>query len=144
MIFNKFSRHHCQGALNTVGRYLVNMTRAQQDVAKTTVKPTTLAADSIPDALLTLTKNVLGENVTHTIEPLIKRVSVDETPLLAGEVKPLRLKQTRAELQLEVRTETLVYDTSTEASALTTTIAEQTAWTAQNTSGVSVVPGNTI
>lgn len=128
-----------------MGRYLVNMTRAQQDVSKTTVKPTTLAADSIPDALLTLTKNVLDENVTQNIEPLIKRVSVDETPLLAGEVRPLRLKQTRAELQqqLEVRTEALVHETSSEASALTTPVTEQTAWTAQNTSGVSVVPGNT-
>lgn len=33
----------------------------------------------MPDAILTLTKNVLGQNMTRTIEPLIKRVSIVET-----------------------------------------------------------------
>lgn len=33
-------------------------------------------ATSVPDAILTLTKNVLGQNMTKTIEPLIKRVGM--------------------------------------------------------------------
>lgn len=36
----------------------------------------TMDATSVPDALLTLTKNVLGQNMTKTIEPLIKRVGM--------------------------------------------------------------------
>lgn len=36
--------------------------------------------DSVPDAILTITKNVLGPNVTKTIEPLIKR-RIGDTPL---------------------------------------------------------------
>jgi len=32
--------------------------------------------DNVPDAILTLTKTVLGQNVTKTIEPLIKRVGL--------------------------------------------------------------------
>lgn len=37
-------------------------------------------APSVPDAILTLTKNVLGQNMTKTIEPLIKRVGIDANP----------------------------------------------------------------
>lgn len=37
------------------------------------------SAENVPDAILTLTKNVLGQNMTKTIEPLIKRVSIVET-----------------------------------------------------------------
>lgn len=36
----------------------------------------TSTKQSVPDALLTITKNVLGQNMTKTIEPLIKRVGV--------------------------------------------------------------------
>lgn len=45
------------------------MTRGQ-DASSASVA----GSDSVPDAILTLTKNVLGQNVTKTIEPLIKRV----------------------------------------------------------------------
>lgn len=38
----------------------------------------TSTTQSIPDALLTITNNVLGENVTKTIEPLIKRVGISQ------------------------------------------------------------------
>lgn len=62
------------GALNTVGRYIVNMTRGQE-ASITNNNP----SDNIPDAILTLTKNVLGQNVTKTIEPMIKRIGVVET-----------------------------------------------------------------
>lgn len=51
------------GALNTVGRYLVNMTRSG-DGAK--------ASQEVPNALYTISKNVLGRNVTDTIAPLVR------------------------------------------------------------------------
>lgn len=98
------------GALNTVGSFLVNITRGANgdqhhrgdmhlisssmlSPAITTTKlPSNSAVfdelldsevvvssstqQSVPDAILTLTKNVLGQNMTKTIEPLIKRVGV--------------------------------------------------------------------
>uniref|UniRef100_A0A336MTC0 CSON006469 protein n=1 Tax=Culicoides sonorensis TaxID=179676 RepID=A0A336MTC0_CULSO len=78
--FNKISE--TLGALNTVGRLIVNMTRGQSvSITNNNVQP----SDSVPDAILTLTKNVLGQNVTKTIEPLIKRVG-GET--VASQSKP--------------------------------------------------------
>lgn len=63
------------GALNTVGRYIVNMTRGQE-TSITNHNP----SENVPNAILTLTKNVLGQNVTKTmVEPVIKRFSVVET-----------------------------------------------------------------
>ncbi|XP_066152855.1 proclotting enzyme isoform X2 [Euwallacea fornicatus] len=60
------------GALNTVGRYLVNMTRSGEG-AKVT--------QDVPNALYTISKNVLGRNVTDTIAPLVR----EALPLPAGE-----------------------------------------------------------
>lgn len=150
------------GALNTVGRYLVNMTRADSDSAfqpeeeegdvdedeeededdeddsdegsffdfvtgdddddeedeqkekrkrkrksKPQVKPkvtttTTETAvleqrnDNVPEAILTLTSNVLGKNLTKTIEPLIKRVTmggdVDQKDAIVETEEKKRLK----------------------------------------------------
>lgn len=96
------------GALNTVGSFLVNITRGANGdqhhrgdmhlisssmlspAMATTKLPSHSAViselldeevvissstqQSVPDAILTLTKNVLGQNMTKTIEPLIKRV----------------------------------------------------------------------
>jgi serine protease 56 len=62
------------GALNTVGRYIVNMTRGKE-ASITNHNP----SENVPDAILTLTKNVLGQNVTKTIEPMIKRIGIVET-----------------------------------------------------------------
>lgn len=63
------------GALNTVGRYIVNMTRGQE-TSITNHNP----SENVPNAILTLTKNVLGQNVTkNMVEPVIKRFSVVET-----------------------------------------------------------------
>lgn len=67
--------HFQSGALNTVGRYIVNMTRGGQEQSITNHNP----SENVPNAILTLTKNVLGQNVTKTIEPMIKRFSVVET-----------------------------------------------------------------
>lgn len=52
------------GALNTVGRYLVNMTRGTKDNAP--------LSDEVPSAIYTISKNVLGRNVTDTIAPLVR------------------------------------------------------------------------
>ncbi|GJQ68049.1 putative trypsin-like serine protease [Trypoxylus dichotomus] len=50
------------GALNTVGRYLVNMTRGEGPGIP----------EDIPDAIYTLSEKVLGRNVTDTIAPLVR------------------------------------------------------------------------
>ncbi|KAJ8913190.1 hypothetical protein NQ315_009027, partial [Exocentrus adspersus] len=62
------------GALNTVGKYLVNMTRGGGD-ANNKISP------DVPSALYTLSKNVLGRNVTDTIAPLVREalpISIEE------------------------------------------------------------------
>lgn len=51
------------GALNTVGRYIVNMTRGVD------TEPLT---GEVPSAIYTLSKNVLGRNVTDTIAPFVR------------------------------------------------------------------------
>ncbi|KAG5893087.1 hypothetical protein JTB14_029482 [Gonioctena quinquepunctata] len=53
------------GALNTVGRYLVNMTRAGGE-SNNNLSP------EVPSALYTISKNVLGRNVTDTIAPFVR------------------------------------------------------------------------
>lgn len=61
------------------------MTRGGQETSITNNNP----SENVPNAILTLTKNVLGQNVTKTIEPMIKRFSVVETrddPSLLDEV----------------------------------------------------------
>lgn len=96
------------GALNTVGSFFLNMTRGEQHnrgdmqlissssssmKVENTKKPATTDKNSVfsidlptttqqsmSDAVLTLTKTVLGQNVTKTIEPLIKRVGLSEQP----------------------------------------------------------------
>ncbi|CRK97689.1 CLUMA_CG011069, isoform A [Clunio marinus] len=72
LAFSKISE--TLGALNTVGRYIVNMTRGNE-ASITNNNP----SENVPDAILTLTKNVLGQNMTKTIEPMIKRIGVVET-----------------------------------------------------------------
>lgn len=58
-----------------MGRYIVNMTRGGQETSITNHNP----SENVPNAILTLTKNVLGQNVTNVVEPMIKRFSVVET-----------------------------------------------------------------
>lgn len=53
------------GAINTVGRYLVNMTRSGVDGYNK-------ISEEVPSAIYTITKNVLGRNVTDTIAPLVR------------------------------------------------------------------------
>lgn len=64
----------------------MNMTRGQE-ASITNNNP----SENVPDAILTLTKNVLGQNVTKSIEPMIKRIGVVETrddPSLLSTVSP--------------------------------------------------------
>ncbi|XP_069669843.1 uncharacterized protein [Periplaneta americana] len=49
------------GAINTVGRYLVNITRGADR-----------ENEELPGAIYTISKNVLGRNVTDTIAPLVR------------------------------------------------------------------------
>lgn len=53
------------GAINTVGRYLVNMTRGGGESYNK-------ISEEVPSAIYTITKNVLGRNVTDTIAPLVR------------------------------------------------------------------------
>lgn len=53
------------GAINTVGRYLVNMTRGGGEGYNK-------ISEEVPSAIYTITKNVLGRNVTDTIAPLVR------------------------------------------------------------------------
>lgn len=85
-----------------MGRYIVNMTRGQE-ASITNNNP----SENVPDAILTLTKNVLGQNVTKTIEPMIKRIGVVETrddpELLSSTLSPsneLLLNATTSSLQM--------------------------------------------
>ncbi|XP_021921122.1 proclotting enzyme-like isoform X2 [Zootermopsis nevadensis] len=54
------------GALNTVGRYLVNMTRGADTEGE---EP---QGGDLSGAIYTISKNVLGPNVTETIAPLVR------------------------------------------------------------------------
>lgn len=67
-------------------------------------------SQNVPDAILTLTKNVLGSNVTKTIEPMIKRIGVVETrddPALTTTLSPpsseLLLNATSSVLSLDAK-----------------------------------------
>lgn len=53
------------GAINTVGKYIVNMTRG---VGASNEK----FPEDVPGAIYTISKNVLGRNVTDTIAPLVR------------------------------------------------------------------------
>ncbi|XP_014241309.1 proclotting enzyme-like [Cimex lectularius] len=56
------------GAINTVGRYLVNYTRSEPTVAPLPERGT----EDLPGAIYTISKNVFGRNVTDSIAPLVR------------------------------------------------------------------------
>ncbi|CAD7092767.1 unnamed protein product [Hermetia illucens] len=108
--FNKISE--TLGALNTVGHFLVDMTRGQT--------PTHSAdnSSSVPDAILTLTKTVLGQNVTKTVEPLIKkRIGTEEESTTALiEVKKKKKKKNKVKKDTHtILTTSTTTTTTTEA-----------------------------
>lgn len=56
------------GALNTVGSYIVNMTRG--------VENSDNPPKELPSAIYTISKNILGRNVTDSIAPLVRGVAL--------------------------------------------------------------------
>ncbi|XP_033327098.2 proclotting enzyme [Megalopta genalis] len=56
------------GALNTVGSYIVNMTRG--------VENSNYPPKELPSAIYTISKNILGRNVTDSIAPLVRGVAL--------------------------------------------------------------------
>lgn len=59
------------GALNTVGSYIVNMTRGVD---------TSDTPKELPSAIYTISKNILGRNVTDSIAPLVRGVGLPLKP----------------------------------------------------------------
>ncbi|PSN41985.1 hypothetical protein C0J52_10527 [Blattella germanica] len=57
------------GAINTLGKYLVNVTRTGE-ILPSGKDP--LRNQELPGALYTISKNVLGRNVTDTIAPIVR------------------------------------------------------------------------
>nr|CAD7458760.1 unnamed protein product [Timema tahoe] len=79
------------GAINTVGRYLVNFTRGGRielddgdrvDTPEASPRPN----EDLPGALYTISKNVLGRNVTDTIAPLVREALPPLVTLSSGKV----------------------------------------------------------
>lgn len=75
------------GALNTVGRYIVNMTRG--------VDSDRGLSDEVPSAIYTLSKNVLGRNVTDTIAPFVREALPNVIPPTAT-IKPTEAPNSRS------------------------------------------------
>lgn len=94
------------GALNTVGRYIVNMTRGGQDPeydpnVDSDADLIERRTESVPNAILTLTKNVLGERVEKTIvEPIMKTVA--PTLPVAEEITTKKITKKEVEQKKEV------------------------------------------
>lgn len=65
------------GAINTVGRFLVNMTRSyNEDSSEEEEEPDEKIeqpSEDVPGAIYTISKNVLGRNVTDTIAPIVRQ-----------------------------------------------------------------------
>lgn len=55
------------GALNTVGSFIVNMTRGVESSDP---------PQGLPSAIYTISKNILGRNVTDSIAPLVRGVTL--------------------------------------------------------------------
>ncbi|XP_048505575.1 proclotting enzyme isoform X2 [Athalia rosae] len=75
------------GALNTVGNYIVNMTRG--------VESSDNPPKELPSALYTISKNILGRNVTDSIAPLVRGVTM---PTRLGSSSTTHLEQSNEEL----------------------------------------------
>nr|XP_022901342.1 proclotting enzyme isoform X1 [Onthophagus taurus] len=87
------------GALNTIGQYIVNVTRDSKNISN--------IPKDVPNAIYTLSKNVLGRNITDTIAPFV------------GE------QQIRREID-EVTPPSYVYKTTTESNLQTCTTPDGT------------------
>ncbi|XP_055544943.1 uncharacterized protein LOC129730018 isoform X2 [Wyeomyia smithii] len=116
-VFNKIS--NTLGALNTVGRYIVNITKGQEPTAVANTVSKDTPKETIPNAILTLTKTVLGPNVTKTIEPLIKRVGVAEVETTVSPVTTLTTETITT--QVAVTEEPLLVQKKEDVTAVTAT-----------------------
>ncbi|XP_029723393.2 uncharacterized protein LOC109407483 [Aedes albopictus] len=102
--FNKISQ--TLGALNTVGRYIVNITKGQEPAPVNSVNQD--QKENVPNAILTLTKTMLGPNVTKTIEPLIKRVGGPEVESTVSPVDAFTTTESTTTTELTTSTTEVV------------------------------------
>ncbi|XP_011500167.1 PREDICTED: proclotting enzyme-like [Ceratosolen solmsi marchali] len=106
------------GALNTVGSYIVNMTRGvdSSDPPK-----------ELPSALYTISKNILGRNVTDSIAPLVRGVTLPLRPVnlvQVSSVTPEASTSTVAQIQTSSRPNTEIPVVQSTTSPGTTVAAE--------------------
>lgn len=114
----------------------MNMTRGQ-DASSASVA----GSDSVPDAILTLTKNVLGQNVTKTIEPLIKRAdsgSDNQASIIADKKKRKRDSNKKEHLLDSYAT---TADLAVSASSFATEKTSEATSANEGVSTKDVVPG---
>ncbi|KAF5300958.1 hypothetical protein FQA39_LY10928 [Lamprigera yunnana] len=79
------------GAINTVGRYIINMTRGVED---------STFQEDVPSAVYTISKNILGRNVTETIKPLVSPLV---SPLVRETHSTVYQKPTSDEIEINPR-----------------------------------------
>lgn len=118
----------------------MNMTRGQ-DVSGGNGgnQPASGSADSIPDAILTLTKNVLGQNVTKSIEPLIKRVGDNDHGIVGDHHRRKKKRDHSTKKESVQLTSTMAHKDST----VSPTIAmETTSNTPNGFHQAAIEPGN--
>ncbi|XP_011644151.1 proclotting enzyme [Pogonomyrmex barbatus] len=103
------------GALNTVGNYIVNMTRG--------VEISNYPPKELPSALYTISKNILGRNVTDSIAPLVRGVALPlrQTIVSSTTQAPLNQQQQQPQQQQQQAIEELANrDKESAPSACTT------------------------
>ncbi|XP_063984761.1 proclotting enzyme-like isoform X2 [Diachasmimorpha longicaudata] len=96
------------GALNTVGSYIVNMTRGVDSESP---------PKELPSAIYTISKNILGRNVTDSIAPLVRGVTLPLRPSATSAAAP--------EAQSTTTVETVI-NRDKEAASSTCTTSEGT------------------
>ncbi|KOC68954.1 Proclotting enzyme [Habropoda laboriosa] len=76
------------GALNTVGSYIVNMTRGMEN--------SSYPPKELPSAIYTISKNILGRNVTESIAPLVRGVGLPLRASPIGDSSSLEIEKESA------------------------------------------------
>ncbi|XP_018403554.1 PREDICTED: proclotting enzyme-like [Cyphomyrmex costatus] len=97
------------GALNTVGNYIVNMTRG--------VEISNYPPKELPSALYTISKNILGRNVTDSIAPLVRGVALPLTQTITSSTQAPSVQQQQQpveELENRDKESTLISCTTAE------------------------------
>lgn len=106
------------GALNTVGSYIVNMTRGGDSAAN--------PSKELPSALYTISKNILGKNVTDSIAPIVRGVTLPLRPVsltlkpATSTLKPLTVISTEIVPDLQTQSSEEVVDREKGPSSCTT------------------------